>query len=134
MKVSYVVLTSMLLGLLLGAGITLARFGDTPLAPLPQDNEHSATEVATEAPKLWIDHRSHNFGDIERDIQVRHVFHIKNIGQGTLTLREAGTSCSRCTIAELDRTELAPGETASVTVITTNPPAGRPAIGVAWMA
>ncbi len=116
MKASYVVVMSVLLGLLLGAGITWARFGNPPLSPLPHDIEGSAAQVAAAAPKLWIDQRSHDFGAIERDIEVRHVFHIKNTGQGTLTLREAGTSCSRCTVAEVDRTEVGPGESANVTV------------------
>ncbi len=116
MKASHVVVMSVLLGLLLGAGITWARFGDPPLAPLPPDTEGSAAQLSAAAPMLWIDQRSHDFGAIERDIEVRHVFRIKNTGQGTLTLREAGTSCSRCTVAEVDRTEVGPGESANVTV------------------
>jgi len=116
MKTSRVVVLCVLLGLLLGAGITWARFGDPPLAPLPPANERSDSQVSAEAPKLRIDQRSHDFGAIERDIEVRHVFHFKNIGQGILTLRAAGTSCSRCTVVELDRPELGPGESANVTV------------------
>jgi hypothetical protein len=57
-----------------------------------------------------------NFGVMERNAVRRHTFVIRNTGQGVLRLTQGGTSCSACTISELSRSEVPPGESAEVTV------------------
>jgi hypothetical protein len=118
MKVSYVAVAGVLLGAALGAGTTWSRFGNPPLSPLPSTSTGAITaQVAQgEGPKVSVDQRVHDFGPIERGTEVRHAFHFQNIGQGTLALKPGGTTCSKCTIAEVDKPELAPGESAKVTV------------------
>jgi hypothetical protein len=116
MKVSYVVVVGAVLGAALGAGISWARFGNTPTR-LSRVSVESPDAPPGDRPKLRVDEKSHDFGKVERDVEARHVFHFKNIGQRTLTLKASGTSCSKCTIAELDKPEVAPGESAEVAVV-----------------
>ena len=106
MKASRVVVVGGLLGIALGAGVSWARFGQSPplhalappvvaligaLAPPapPEGLEHGAQA------KVQVDERAFNFGPVERDREVRHVFHFTNVGQSTLTLKAGGTTCTK---------------------------------------
>jgi hypothetical protein len=59
---------------------------------------------------------SHDFGHVERDTKVWHTFKITNVGQGVLTLKDGGTTCTACTIAALSHSTVAPGQSTDVTV------------------
>jgi len=116
MKASRVVVVGGLLGIALGAGVSWARFGTSPpLHPLAPPAPPGGLDQGARA-KVQVLDRTFNFGPVERDREVRHVFHFTNVGHSTLTLKAGGTTCTKCTIAELSKTELAPGETADVTV------------------
>jgi uncharacterized protein DUF1573 len=115
MKVSYVVIVSAMLGVALGAGITWANFHDTPPLVAPQSIAPPVRLHGLQ-PKLLVDERFHDFGAVERDTKVRHVFHFTNLGKAPLTLKAGATSCSKCTVAELTKTQVSPGETADVTI------------------
>ena len=58
---------------------------------------------------------SYDFGVMARDEEGSHTFHVKNIGAGPLTLKVLDTTC-KCTVGELEQDEIAPGETANVTL------------------
>ena len=63
-----------------------------------------------------VPERTHDFGTIESGSTVRHAFVLKNTGTGTLTLEAGPTSCSACTIAELDKNQVPPGASTQVVV------------------
>ncbi len=56
-----------------------------------------------------------NFGTIPNDVPVTQTFEIRNDGTGTLQITELSTSCS-CTIVEVERDRIAPGESTVLTV------------------
>jgi len=56
---------------------------------------------------------SHDFGYLEMGGSGDHAFELKNVGQSRLILSKGQISC-RCTLAEISKTRLEPGETAQV--------------------
>ena len=116
MKVSYVVIVAVVLGSMLGVAITWANFHESP--PLTHGTTAAGpVEAAVHGrPKALVDAPFHDFGPVERDSKVEHIFHVTNMGDAPLTLKAAGTTCTRCTIAELSKSELLPGETGEVKV------------------
>lgn len=117
MKVSHVIVAGVVMGVVLGAGMSLANFLHSPaqLSP-PSAQAPSLAEPGSEQPIAVVDNRSHDFGPVDRDRKVRHVFRVTNIGKSVLTLKSGGTTCTKCTIAELAKSEVAPQETVDVTV------------------
>ena len=57
----------------------------------------------------------YDFGTIPNDKAVTHVFEVRNVGRGKLEIAGVSTSCG-CTTAEVDKRQLAPGETAKLEV------------------
>ena len=66
--------------------------------------------------KLHVAESNFNFGTMEVGEQFEHIFELKNIGEGPLKLSKGPPSCVTCTSFEIDKLELAPGETAKATV------------------
>jgi hypothetical protein len=116
MKTSRIVLLAAAAGAVLGAGISWANFGNTP--PFLDEDLASAPlkVVAGKHPKVVVNHRAHDFGAVDRDAKAVHSFEITNVGDAPLKLEAGRTTCTRCTIATLTKPEVAPGETAEVTV------------------
>jgi hypothetical protein len=69
-------------------------------------------------PKAVAAETSYNFGSMARDEERKHSFTIKNEGEAKLLLAKGGTTC-KCTIAELPKRELAPGESVDVVIAWT---------------
>lgn len=61
------------------------------------------------APKISIDNKVHNFGDIKENVFVAHDYLIKNTGTEALKITKVNASCG-CTAAQPDKTELEPGD------------------------
>ncbi|HTM52511.1 MAG TPA: DUF1573 domain-containing protein [Pirellulales bacterium] len=122
MKVRSVVFLGVILGIALGAGITWINFGSSPplFAKAPERKDSLGNY-----PRIRVDKSSHNFGAIERDVKVRHAFHVTNVGKATLNLKAGVTTCTKCTIAELKKTSLEPGESTDV-LVEYSPSAGQP--------
>lgn len=116
MKALLVTIVSALAGAIAGVGMTWASFRDPPTGLLPPAIDAPAAQTAGPRPELALDQMTHDFGYVERDTKVWHTFKITNIGQGTLTLKDGGTTCTACTIAALSKETLAPGESADITV------------------
>jgi hypothetical protein len=116
MKAVYVAIASALLGAVVGAGISWANFSGTPPALWPALNTAANSGQPGTGPKLVVDNPMYDFGPVERDTTVRHVFRFTNIGQATLTLKAGATTCPKCTISALSRTQVPPGESSDVTV------------------
>src|SRR4051794_37990605 len=107
MKARSVVFLAIVLGIALGTGISWANFGSSP-SLLSKAREPK--DLLGNYPRVRFDKTSHNFGAIERDVKVRHSFHLTNVGEATLHLKAGATTCTKCTIAELNKTSLEPGE------------------------
>jgi hypothetical protein len=113
MKPLYVVMVAAALGVALGGGISWARFSHSP----PLALNRPALETATgKQPEVLVDNESFDFGSVERDTTVRHAFRFTNAGDAVLTLKAGVTTCTRCTISELAKPRVEPGETVDVVV------------------
>lgn len=63
-----------------------------------------------------VNGETHDFGSTEKAQTGQHDFLFRNEGTMPLRIAAGGTSCSACTITSLNKTLIAPGETAPVTV------------------
>ena len=113
MKASHVAIAGILAGVALGGGMSFARFSHSP----PLRLESTVAHQVGNQPAVKVDHADWDFGVVERDTELRHAFPVTNVGGSTLTLADAGTTCTKCTIARLDKSEVAPGETVNVTIV-----------------
>jgi hypothetical protein len=123
MRVGLLSFASVLVGAALGAGVTWAKFGARRLEDESSVFSHGgSTQRLTPPPeggpqpKAVVESDDFDFGSVEPDSLSRHVFHIKNDGKYPLRLRSAGTTCMRCTVSDLPKTQLAPGEEGEVTI------------------
>ena len=71
--------------------------------------------MAQTGPKLTVDKRTHNFGDIDRGDKVTTEFNFKNDGDQPLEIISVSTSCG-CTSAKPEKTLYAPGESGVIPV------------------
>jgi hypothetical protein len=117
MKTSFVVALGVAAGLALGLGLAWVRFSPDILEGFSSGAAALQAEriapPAADAPQpiATIAEDSFDFGDIEAGDTVEHGFRLKNDGAGPLLLRKGGTTCGRCTVSNLPRESLAPGET-----------------------
>jgi hypothetical protein len=79
-------------------------------------------EQLSKAPKLSFDKTSFDFGVIKQIDKVHTEFTITNTGKSDLNIRQTKVNCG-CTVAEIDKTTLKPGE--SVPVKVSFDPTGR---------
>lgn len=80
----------------------------------------SFTEL-DESPRPQINHKTDpnfNFGTMSRHSKKSHTFVIKNEGNAASKIELAGSTC-KCTIGELNKQELAPGEEAEIVLTWT---------------
>lgn len=115
------VLVSLVLGVLLGAGIGLFRFyawGQTyadltanlvPVSDVPPET------LAVKIPEVEVK-AVHDFGYLpEGQTEAWHDFVVTNVGTAPLQLQEISSTC-QCTVASLPKKELAPGESVKIRV------------------
>lgn len=97
-------------------GSTLAR-QEFAHEVLPLETAHAGGGLAEAGgPRLTIlSQEKFNFGFMDQNSKMSHVFEIQNDGDQPLTVRLEGTSC-KCTAAGLNRDQLPPGEKAQVTL------------------
>jgi hypothetical protein len=116
MRASYVVIASVVVGGALGMGMSWANFHSSPSLVTPAGAARPTTQSGQRRPKVLVDAPIHDFGAVERDTKATHVFKITNLGNAPLELEAGETTCTRCTITKLEKTHVAPGETADVKV------------------
>lgn len=92
----------------------LSRRGAVTLAP-GQKIPGAVVPDAFNPPRATIDETSFDFGCMNPHSIGEHVFVIRNAGTGVLVLRDGGTTC-KCTVAEISRKQVPPGESAEVTL------------------
>ena len=87
----------------------------TVQANIEEDFSKLTPEQMANAPVIEFSESIHDFGDIQKNEKVTHVFTIKNAGKSTLNLRKVSSSCG-CTTTQPDKTVIAPNESATITV------------------
>jgi hypothetical protein len=63
-----------------------------------------------------VNGETHDFGSIGRGAGGEHQFLFKNEGTKTMKIESGGTSCSACTVSDLPKSTIEPGETLAITV------------------
>ena len=119
MKAWILVALALIVGLAAGVGTALLRVQMTA----PDTEAMLAGRSATgrfalpgePRPKVVIDETSFDFGAMGDDATNSHSFIFRNEGDGTLTLTKGDTTC-RCTLIDLEQTDIPPGESAAVKV------------------
>lgn len=70
-----------------------------------------------EGVKVFVSNgETHDFGSLGRGANGQHEFLFKNEGTKTLKIESGGTSCSACTLSDLPKKTIEPGETLPITV------------------
>ncbi len=88
---------------------------DLPVKEQTENKSESETELEPSGPppKAVVVDGIYNFGSMEVDETLKHTFTIRNDGEGPLKLEFDRSTC-KCTLAELKKKELAPGESTTV--------------------
>lgn len=94
-----------------------ARFGPFTIdGAVSPDNvlDHITKNLPKEMPRVEVvGDSTHDFGIMAPGSEGEHTFVVKNVGQEDLRLRLGASTC-KCTLGELDREALAPGEQTEV--------------------
>lgn len=121
MRTFLLVLFSLLLGVGLGAGVAVWRIQVAPWDPtLDEGNRPTATALpgtGEPVPKVVVEQTKFDFGtlDLQEKEKRSHQFTFANDGNAPLTLTRGGTSC-RCTVSEVEKEQVSPGESSKVTL------------------
>src|SRR5215813_11256431 len=89
--------------------LTFAAFAQAPAQDGPSEG---VTKSA--APKIALEEREHNFGNVKEGEEVSHIFKIKNEGAAELVIHNVSPACG-CTASDFTK-KLAPGEEGKVTL------------------
>lgn len=114
------ILLSALLGIATAAVANYTTFGsrDAFFGPFGTNNEMTAADLPAYRQSLLpdgrpkvelVDEPSFDFGLMAPDTEGEHLFRVKNVGTGNLRLRLGASTC-KCTLGDLDKESLAPGE------------------------
>ncbi|MCH1497042.1 MAG: DUF1573 domain-containing protein, partial [Rubripirellula sp.] len=114
------ILLSALLGIATAAVANYTTFGSREafFGPFGTNNEMTAADLPAYRQSLLpdgrpkvelVDEPSFDFGLMAPDTEGEHLFRVKNIGTGDLRLRLGASTC-KCTLGDLEKESLAPGE------------------------
>ena len=102
--------------LLAALAIAFTSCKESAADKLDETNLEQVT-VNTGTPKISIDNREHDFGELNLKDKAEHTFIIKNEGTADLLILEAKPSCG-CTVPDnYTKTPIKPGETGVVPVV-----------------
>lgn len=115
MKPTLFAMVSLVLGIALGWVWTRVEFSRDHL-PLVLVEKTGGSAAAARGPRaVVVNGERHDFGTMDRLAQGEHAFLIHNNGDAPLELQLGKTTC-KCTLGELEHSQLAPGETTNVTL------------------
>jgi hypothetical protein len=118
MKTTIFLLAIVLLGILLGIGVTVLRIGVAPWNPEPvvvgENKKATPPRVGSKA-KVEVKSPEYDFGSLDIASSGSHDFVLSNCGEERLTLRVGATTC-RCAMSKLEQEEIPPGGSAKVTL------------------
>ena len=139
MRKTALILAPILTGLLVGYGVAAWELGTAQIPALPKPDEptpalgtaawdstvldstaisKSAGNIASNPngkPELLVEHTTFDFGTLPPGKKSQHAFMFKNVGDAPLELHKGTSSCF-CTVAEIGKETLAPGEATEVTL------------------
>jgi len=112
------------IGMAIGWNVNFNRYGQYKpfFGPMDYRGEVTATNAVASISQSWdaaspkvevIGGTSHDFGVMEPNEEGEHVFLVKNIGDADLSLRVGASTC-KCTVGELGKETLPPGEQTEV--------------------
>lgn len=90
------------------------RPGHNMVVSAPRRDEPQV-ELDPDRPVVEIDEPIYDFGSVETGLTVDHVFQIRNAGRSLLKITAVRPTCG-CTLADISRREIPPGETATLQV------------------
>lgn len=89
-----------------------------------ESNTEQTVAAQTGMPKISIDNREHDFGELNLKDKAEHTFVIKNEGTADLIILEAKPSCG-CTVPDnYTKTPIKPGDTGIVPIVFSATSAG----------
>ena len=125
MKVWSVVVIAAACGIGVGGGMTWVEKLRSTEVFFPKDQQErlDAGVVSLQSgagtqkwPKVeLVDDGIFDFGSMERFSKLQHTFQLKNVGDALLTVRQGKSTC-KCTLSELTKELIEPGETTSITL------------------
>ncbi|HTN75968.1 MAG TPA: DUF1573 domain-containing protein, partial [Pirellulaceae bacterium] len=114
MKVWLIAAVAAGVGLGLGVGSTFAEFWGAQEhfhAPPKLSETSEPLDPAAGVPKVVVVNGDRfEFGTSERNVKESHNFELRNDGSAPLNVKVEHTTC-KCTVADLQKTKLQPGET-----------------------
>jgi Protein of unknown function (DUF1573) len=115
MRIAIFAVGCLVLGVLIGNTLAKREFAHEALA-LPGGTATGGESADAVGPRVsLLTPDRFEFGYMDQNSKSHHTFKIENDGDQPLTLRKAGTSC-KCTTAGLVKEQLAPQETAEITL------------------
>lgn len=75
----------------------------------------NASQPGQGSGRAQVSEVEHDFGTMDEHAEGRYDFVVTNVGEGALEITGGDTSCG-CTMSEIEKSELAPGESTNVTV------------------
>jgi hypothetical protein len=111
MKLITTIVVAALVGVGLGYAATVAEFGVSP----PMPNLGGPVAVSGRQPRLLVEQLAHDFGRMYQNSEDKHTFVLRNVGLADLRITPGKPSC-RCTVSQVSRKVIPPGETAEVTL------------------
>ncbi len=120
MRITIAVAVALILGIAAGMWTASIRVNLVPWDGDPGGEIPPPMSVPAKRgdPRAVVDEKEHQFGLQDVNDKGEHDFTITNGGEGRLVLTKGKTSCG-CTLSELDKTVLEPGESATVTITWT---------------
>ncbi len=118
MRIAITVIIALLLGIGTGIGTAKLRLQSSAWDGDPAARgglRHGGGPEGSEGGKARFSELEFDFGAMDISAEGSHDFIITNVGEGPLQVEAGETSCG-CTLSEIERTELAPGESTEVTV------------------
>jgi len=119
LSVLTIALLSIVVGVAIGVGRTMSEFSaERGIDAVASDSSSPVIQPVRERARprvVVLGEADFDFGVMERNETMQHTFRLKNIGDAASTLREGETTC-KCTLSELDKGLIKPGEVVEVTL------------------
>ncbi len=109
-----IIVASALFGI--GLGVAVAYVEVRPWASANIRDKGPARETLANEnalPRVEVPELTYKFGNIERGASMSHVFKVRNVGAGMLTVEVGSTTC-KCTVGDLSKNEIGPNEETDV--------------------
>ncbi len=119
MKTLIAIFLAVILGIALGVATAALRIANAPWMgnpPVTVDKSPAApAQPSQPAPKLVVENPKYDFGSMDIDEKVSHVFRISNTGDDLLTIKEGESSCG-CVVSDLELADIPPGGSSKITI------------------